>query len=120
MSSLLRLLTLKSRWIVGITLELVFALCLQYILVVFAKDADDREVDRPLEIQVLVEDVNDNSPVCENEETVFEVQENEPVGKKCLWLFESRVVCSPRVCVVFLQVFQLPPTVQRHVDWVLG
>ncbi|XP_035019448.2 cadherin-17 [Hippoglossus stenolepis] len=51
-----------------------------YILVVFAKDADNKEVDRPLEIQVLVEDVNDNAPVCENEETVFEVQENEPVG----------------------------------------
>ena len=60
------------------------ALCFQYILVVFAKDVDNTEVDRPLEIQVLVEDVNDNAPVCEEEESVFEVQENEPVGKKCL------------------------------------
>ncbi|XP_062255425.1 cadherin-17 [Platichthys flesus] len=51
-----------------------------YILVVFAKDVDNTEVDRPLEIQVLVEDVNDNAPVCEEEESVFEVQENEPVG----------------------------------------
>ncbi|XP_040899734.1 cadherin-17 [Toxotes jaculatrix] len=51
-----------------------------YILVVFAKDNTDKEVDPPMEIQVLVEDVNDNAPVCENEESVFELQENEPVG----------------------------------------
>lgn len=34
-----------------------------------------------MEIQVLVEDVNDNAPVCENEESVFELQEDEPVGE---------------------------------------
>ncbi|XP_068179858.1 cadherin-17 [Antennarius striatus] len=51
-----------------------------YILVVLAKDENDKEVDPPLEIQVLVEDVNDNEPVCENEESVFELQEDEPVG----------------------------------------
>ncbi|XP_035492473.1 cadherin-17 isoform X2 [Scophthalmus maximus] len=51
-----------------------------YILVVFAKDDSDKEVEPPMEIQVLVEDVNDNAPVCENEESVFELQENEPVG----------------------------------------
>lgn len=37
-----------------------------------------------MEIQVLVEDVNDNFPVCEMEQSVFEVQENEPVGKICV------------------------------------
>ncbi|XP_054477494.1 cadherin-17 [Anoplopoma fimbria] len=51
-----------------------------YILVVFAVDNDDNQVDPPMEIQVLVEDVNDNAPVCANEESVFEVQEGEPVG----------------------------------------
>ncbi|XP_037310909.2 cadherin-17 [Pungitius pungitius] len=51
-----------------------------YILVVFALDNDDKQVDSPMEIQVLVEDVNDNAPVCANQETVFEVQEDEPVG----------------------------------------
>uniref|UniRef100_A0A7N8XZ06 Cadherin 17, LI cadherin (liver-intestine) n=1 Tax=Mastacembelus armatus TaxID=205130 RepID=A0A7N8XZ06_9TELE len=51
-----------------------------YILVVFARDKNDREVDPPMEIQVLVEDVNDKKPVCENEESVFELQEDEPVG----------------------------------------
>ncbi|KAG7242032.1 hypothetical protein INR49_024077 [Caranx melampygus] len=49
-----------------------------YILVVMALDSNDKEVDPPMEIQVLVEDVNDNSPMCENVETVFELQENEP------------------------------------------
>lgn len=47
---------------------------------VLAKDENDNEVDPPMEIYVLVDDVNDNAPVCD-EETVFEFQENEPVGK---------------------------------------
>ncbi|KAM6909589.1 cadherin-17 [Xenentodon cancila] len=51
-----------------------------YILVVLAKDANDNEVDRPMEIQVFVKDVNDNDPVCEHEESVFELQEDEPAG----------------------------------------
>ncbi|KAM8869376.1 cadherin-17 [Spinachia spinachia] len=51
-----------------------------YILVVFALDNDDKQVDPPMEIQVLVEDVNDNAPVCANQESVFEVQEGEPEG----------------------------------------
>ncbi|XP_017280402.1 cadherin-17 [Kryptolebias marmoratus] len=50
-----------------------------YILVVFAKDNYDSEVDPPMEILVLVEDLNDNKPVC-GEESVFEVQEDEPTG----------------------------------------
>ena len=50
----------------------------------FAKDNNGLELEPPMEIQVLVEDVNDNVPACENEESVFEVQENEPVGKKCV------------------------------------
>ncbi|MEQ2275789.1 hypothetical protein XENORESO_008915 [Xenotaenia resolanae] len=51
-----------------------------YTLVVFAKDNHDRELDPPMEIHVVVEDVNDNEPVCEHEETLLEVQENEPIG----------------------------------------
>ncbi|KAI3361023.1 hypothetical protein L3Q82_013219 [Scortum barcoo] len=51
-----------------------------YILVVMAMDDNGKEVDPPMEIQVLVEDVNDNEPVCENEESVFELQEDEPPG----------------------------------------
>ncbi|XP_005472796.1 cadherin-17 isoform X1 [Oreochromis niloticus] len=51
----------------------------RFILVVLAKDENDNEVDPPMEIYVLVEDVNDNAPVCD-EVTVFEFQENEPVG----------------------------------------
>lgn len=34
-----------------------------------------------MEIHVEVADVNDNSPVCSNAETVFEVQENQETGK---------------------------------------
>uniref|UniRef100_A0A673B2G8 Cadherin domain-containing protein n=1 Tax=Sphaeramia orbicularis TaxID=375764 RepID=A0A673B2G8_9TELE len=51
-----------------------------YILVVLAQDDHGNEVDPPMEIQVIVEDINDNRPMCEHEETVFEVQEDEPVG----------------------------------------
>ncbi|XP_047455537.1 cadherin-17 isoform X2 [Mugil cephalus] len=53
-----------------------------YILVVLAKDVHDKEVDPPMEIQVLVEDENDNEPVCEHEESVFEVQEDEELGSR--------------------------------------
>ncbi len=56
----------------------------QYILVVMAMDNNNKEVDPPMEIQVVVEDVNDNAPVCKDKESVFEVQEDEPVGKMCV------------------------------------
>ncbi|KAM9805986.1 cadherin-17 isoform 1-T1 [Syngnathus typhle] len=51
-----------------------------YILVVMAEDEYQNQVDPPMEIQIVVEDVNDNAPVCKEEESVFEVQEDEPVG----------------------------------------
>ncbi|XP_008302566.1 cadherin-17-like [Stegastes partitus] len=51
-----------------------------YILVVFAKDNHDKEVEPPMEIFVQVDDENDNAPECVKEESVFEVQEDEPVG----------------------------------------
>ncbi|KAK2844546.1 hypothetical protein Q5P01_011205 [Channa striata] len=51
-----------------------------YILVVFAKDIYDNEIDPPMEIHVLVKDINDNAPVCGSEESIFEVQEDEPIG----------------------------------------
>ena len=46
-----------------------------------AEDHHGNEVESPMEIQVVVEDINDNSPECGSEEIVFEIQENEPVGK---------------------------------------
>ncbi|XP_048009767.1 cadherin-17 [Megalobrama amblycephala] len=49
-----------------------------YILVAMAEDEQGIELEKPLEIFVRVEDVNDNPPVCD--EAVFEVQENEPIG----------------------------------------
>lgn len=66
-----------------IILELVLVV-FQYILVVFALDIGDKQVESPMEIQVLVEDVNDNAPVCVHQESVFEVQEGEPGGKMCV------------------------------------
>ena len=54
---------------------------LQYILVVMAEDHHGNEMESPMEIQVVVEDINDNAPECGSEETVFEIQENEPPGK---------------------------------------
>ncbi|KAG7282188.1 hypothetical protein CRUP_034935 [Coryphaenoides rupestris] len=51
-----------------------------YILVVLAEDEHGNEMESPMEIQVVVEDINDNVPQCESEESVFEIQENEPVG----------------------------------------
>lgn len=51
-----------------------------YTLVVFAEDQYGNQLDPPMEIQVVVQDVNDNAPRCEKEENIFEVQEDEPVG----------------------------------------
>ncbi|KAF4075931.1 hypothetical protein AMELA_G00224540 [Ameiurus melas] len=51
-----------------------------YILVVLAEDEQGVELETPLEIQVVVGDVNDNAPECATAESVFEVQENENVG----------------------------------------
>ncbi|XP_067391886.1 cadherin-17 [Emydura macquarii macquarii] len=45
-----------------------------------AKDEGGEELDKPLPIYVLVEDINDNPPVCQNVLTIFEVQENEGLG----------------------------------------
>ncbi|XP_059423900.1 cadherin-17-like [Carassius carassius] len=51
-----------------------------YTLVVLAEDGQGVELEKPMEIHVEVEDVNDNRPVCD--EAVFEVQENEPIGNQ--------------------------------------
>ncbi|KAG9339392.1 hypothetical protein JZ751_023785, partial [Albula glossodonta] len=53
-----------------------------YILVVFAQNGDGVDLDKPMEIPVIVEDVNDNPPVCVESESVFEVQENEQMGSQ--------------------------------------
>ncbi len=56
---------------------------------VFAEDEQGVELEKPMEIHVQVEDVNDNPPVCG--EAVFEVQENEPIGNNVThihsWVF---------------------------------
>nr|AAH63935.1 Cadherin 17, LI cadherin (liver-intestine) [Danio rerio] len=49
-----------------------------YILVVIAEDEQGVELEKPMEIPVLVQDENDNPPICD--EALFEVQEKEPVG----------------------------------------
>lgn len=46
------------------------------------KDNKGELVDKPLHIHVIVEDINDNPPVCQQALTVIEVQENEDEGRK--------------------------------------
>ncbi|XP_072007534.1 cadherin-17 [Engystomops pustulosus] len=52
----------------------------QYIFYALAKNYNGVAVAKPLEIEVNVEDINDNPPVCPAELTIFEVQENEAIG----------------------------------------
>lgn len=52
----------------------------QYVFFAVAKDTFGNMLAFPVEIEVNVLDVNDNSPVCEKAITVFEVQENEGLG----------------------------------------
>lgn len=47
-----------------------------------SKDDKGELVDKPLQIHVVVEDINDNPPVCQQALTIIEVQENEMGGKK--------------------------------------
>ncbi|NXH46025.1 CAD17 protein, partial [Dicaeum eximium] len=51
-----------------------------YTFFVVSKDNTGELVDKPLEIQVVVEDINDNPPVCQRDLTILEVQENEMGG----------------------------------------
>ncbi|XP_041104728.1 cadherin-17 isoform X2 [Polyodon spathula] len=51
-----------------------------YVLVVFAKDQDNTNLEEPIEVHVSVTDINDNPPVCNVPLTVLEVQENEKIG----------------------------------------
>uniref|UniRef100_A0A8C4TJW8 Cadherin 17, LI cadherin (liver-intestine) n=1 Tax=Erpetoichthys calabaricus TaxID=27687 RepID=A0A8C4TJW8_ERPCA len=54
----------------------------RYVLVVFAKGKNNENLEQPLEILILVEDINDNPPVCVQDVTTFEVQENEKIGNQ--------------------------------------
>uniref|UniRef100_A0A8C0IBV3 Cadherin-17 n=1 Tax=Bubo bubo TaxID=30461 RepID=A0A8C0IBV3_BUBBB len=51
-----------------------------YAFFVVTKDNTGELVDKPLQIHVIVEDINDNPPVCQRALTVIEVQENEGAG----------------------------------------
>lgn len=44
-------------------------------------------MDKPLKVHVIVEDINDNAPVCQQALTVLEVQENEGAGKNSFYSF---------------------------------
>ncbi|NXI50568.1 CAD17 protein, partial [Chloroceryle aenea] len=51
-----------------------------YTFFVVTKDQGGELVDKPLHVHVVVEDINDNPPVCKQALTVLEVQENEGGG----------------------------------------
>ncbi|NXT62148.1 CAD17 protein, partial [Chaetops frenatus] len=51
-----------------------------YTFFVVSKDKEGELVDKPLQIHIIVEDINDNPPVCQQPLTVIEVQENEMGG----------------------------------------
>ncbi|NXK47490.1 CAD17 protein, partial [Chauna torquata] len=51
-----------------------------YSFFAVTKDKEGELVDKPLQIHVVVQDINDNPPVCQNAHTILEVQENEGGG----------------------------------------
>ncbi|NXI93401.1 CAD17 protein, partial [Psophia crepitans] len=51
-----------------------------YTFFAITKDKEGELVDKPLLVHVVVEDINDNPPVCQQALTVIEVQENEGGG----------------------------------------
>ncbi|XP_069076576.1 cadherin-17 isoform X1 [Pleurodeles waltl] len=51
-----------------------------YIFYASAKDKNGNWLERPVQVEVNVKDINDNPPVCGQSLTRFEVQENEGIG----------------------------------------
>ncbi|NWW01509.1 CAD17 protein, partial [Oreocharis arfaki] len=51
-----------------------------YTFFVVTKDNTGELVDKPLQIHIIVEDIDDNPPVCQQDLTILEVQENEIGG----------------------------------------
>lgn len=60
---------------------LILTLVLQHVFHAAAKDENGKLLAFPVEVHVKVVDINDNPPTCPAM-TVFEVQENEIVGKR--------------------------------------
>ncbi|NWX20719.1 CAD17 protein, partial [Aegotheles bennettii] len=60
-----------------------------YAFFVVTKDDKGELVDKPLQILVIVDDINDNPPVCQQKLTVIEVQENEGGGSNIGTLFAT-------------------------------
>ncbi|NXV68662.1 CAD17 protein, partial [Molothrus ater] len=60
-----------------------------YTFYVVSKDNTGELVDKPLQIHVIVEDINDNPPVCQQDLTIIEVQENEKGGSNIGTVFAT-------------------------------
>lgn len=60
-----------------------------YTFFVVSKDDKGELVDKPLQIHIVVDDINDNPPVCQRALTVIEVQENEIGGSNIGTLFAT-------------------------------
>ncbi|NWZ96447.1 CAD17 protein, partial [Nesospiza acunhae] len=60
-----------------------------YTFYVVSKDNTGELVDKPLQIHIIVEDINDNPPVCQQDLTVMEVQENEEGGSNIGTVFAT-------------------------------
>ncbi|NXV44784.1 CAD17 protein, partial [Uria aalge] len=60
-----------------------------YSFFAITKDNTGELVDKPLNIHVIVEDINDNPPVCQQALTIIEVQENEGGGSNIGTVFAT-------------------------------
>ncbi|XP_008946216.1 PREDICTED: cadherin-17, partial [Merops nubicus] len=60
-----------------------------YTFFLVTKDHEGELVDKPLQVHIIVEDINDNPPVCQQALTVLEVQENEGGGSNIGTLFAT-------------------------------
>ncbi|NXS61141.1 CAD17 protein, partial [Brachypteracias leptosomus] len=60
-----------------------------YTFFVVTKDNEGELVDKPLQIHIIVEDINDNPPVCQKDLTILEVQENEGGGSSIGTVFAT-------------------------------
>ncbi|KAM6967481.1 cadherin-17 [Aplochiton taeniatus] len=93
-----------------------------YILVVLAEDEHGNELEPPLEFQVVVQDVNDNPPQCAEEESVFEVQENEPTGSRVgqLLVHDNDDPATPNAMLTYKILSQSPSASTFQIDDATG
>ncbi|XP_074056324.1 cadherin-17 [Macrotis lagotis] len=92
-----------------------------YVFYAAAKDENGQLLAKPLEIQIEVGDINDNTPLCPAPESVFEVQENEKIGSN-IGVFYASDMDQQGTLNSFLQysIVEQSPSIPNENPFIIG